>query len=352
MYKNDLARPKSLDDLVGLDNLKASIRVSMTSAIAQNKEFPHTLFYGGPGLGKSSIASIIAKERNSNFKMFLSDVFKKKEDVQNLLASLDSSGYDDDGNPIDEISPTVIFLDEIHQLPKNVQEALLQAMEDNSYTASKKNNLNGKEEKVVYWVPRFTLIGATTKPGQLEEAFVSRFKLSFALQLYTQQEISQIIKRYCNIKQVTISEEATTEIAKRSRGIARKCLNFVERCIDTAIYLSQDSQNISITKDIIYKSFDLLGIDENGLDSIDIQILTYLYKIYPQKIGQNRLASIIGVTETALKEIIEPYLLRQCLIDATPGGRIISELGMEYLEKYDIVSNKISADAGGKVPHA
>lgn len=348
-----LFRPETLDELIGCSNIKTAIRVSLVSAIKQNREFPHTLIYGGPGLGKTTISNIIAKESGSDFKVLISDVIKKKTDVQTLLSSLNSEGYDEDGNIVGMIKPTVLFLDEIHQLNRDCQEAFFQAMEDNVFTATGHNRVNGKEEKIVYWVPRFTLIGATTRAGQLDQPFIERFKLIFTLNLYSNEEIGLIIKRYCLIKQVQITDEAIVEIAVRSRGVARKCINFIERCIDTSIFISPGDTSRLINKDVVQKSFEILGIDSSGLEQLDIQILLYLYKIYPQKVGVARLAGILNITETALKEIIEPYLLRQGLIEATPSGRIISESGMEYLERTKAVKGYSSASKfGGKIKSA
>lgn len=349
----DLGRPKNLDELVGCSNIKTAVRVALAASLSQNKEFPHTLVYGGPGLGKTTIANIIAKERGTDCKILLSDVIKKKSDVQTLLSSLNSDGYDEDGNVIGQIKPTVIFLDEIHQLSKDTQEAFFQAMEDNVFTASEKNRVNGKEEKVVFWVPKFTLIGATTRPGELDQPFIERFKLVFTLKLYSDEEIVQIVRRYCSIKLVHITDEAALEIAKRSRGVARKSINFIERCIDTSIFLYPGQEQKSITADVVKRTFDILSIDQNGLEELDLQILQYLYKIYPQKVGIARLAGVMNITESALKEIVEPYLLRQGLIEATPSGRIISESGMEYLEKNKIVKKYSSSSKyGGKVQSA
>ncbi len=316
---------------------------------AQNQEFPHTLIYGGSGLGKTTLSNIIAKERGTDFKVFLSEIFKKKEDVRNLFASLNSDGYDEDGNAIGELKPSVIFLDEIHQLNKQVQEGFFQAMEDLIYTSSEKNRFNGKEDKVTFWVPKFTLIGATTKPGSLEQPFINRFRLVFTLKLYSTEEICQIIDRYCKSRLIKIDNDAIASIANRSRGVARKCINFVERCIDTSIYLN-GIDNINITSKVVEETFKILNIDENGLDLLDLQVLQYLYKVYPQKVGIARIAGIVNITEIALKEIVEPYLLRQGFIEATPGGRIISEAGMNYLERNKLIEKSSSSSRyGGKI---
>jgi Holliday junction DNA helicase RuvB len=219
-------------------------------------------------------------------------------------------------------------------------------MEDYTYSATERDKYNGKEKKVVFWVPRFTLIGATTRPGNLDLAFVERFKLRFTLNLYNNAEISLIIRKYCISKKLNITEDAIVEIVNRSRGVPRKCINFVERCVDTSIYLKV----AIINKTVVDKTFEILSIDPNGLEELDIKVLEYLYKVYPQKIGIARLASIINVTENALKEIVEPYLLRQGYIEATPGGRMISNDGMEYLERYNIVKKPIGTELlGGKV---
>lgn len=342
-------RPKNLEELIGCNDIKSAVKIALVASKSKNEEFPHTLIYGGPGLGKSTLSNIIARERGGDFKSFLSEVFKKKDDVRNLLASLNSEGYDEDGNIIGPIKPTTVFLDEIHQLSKKVQEGFFQAMEDLVYTFSDKNKYNGKEEKVTFWVPRFTLIGATTKPGELEQPFIDRFKLTFTLRLYSNQEICEIIDRYCKSKLITIEDEAIVKIANRSRGVARKCINFIERCVDTSVFID-GVDNIRITPLIVEETFKILNIDPNGLDLLDLQILQYLYKIYPQKVGIARIAGIVNISEIALKEIVEPYLLRQGFIEATPSGRIISEDGMNYLEKNNLIQKGSSSSRyGGKV---
>lgn len=331
-------RPKSLEELIGCDGAKETIRVALSASKVRNDAFPHTLITGAPGLGKTTISKILAKERGSNFKEFLANIVRTKDDVKNLLASLDFEGYTDEGEIEGEIKPTILFLDEIHMLDKKCQEAFFQAMEDFTFSSDKKNSLSDKTEKKAYWVPRFTLIGATTKVGMLDKAFIERFKLKFDLEPYSEADLIKIIMLNVAGFDCTITEDAAQDIAKRSRGVARKAINFLERAFDTAIFL----QTKVINKQVIEKTFELLHIDSLGLESIDIQVLRYLYTIYPQRVGVARLSNLLSVGEIALKDIVEPYLLRQGLIDATPGGRIITEKGMVYCDKTGIVDQTIS----------
>ncbi len=325
-------RPTTLDELTGCEDEKKIIRVSCEASVQKNEAFPHLLIYGPSGLGKTTIASLVARERGGPFKEYLSNVFCTKKDIQNLLAELNFDGYDDDGNIIGEIHPTTIFLDEVHQLSKKIQESLFQAMEDFKFTTEEFNPLNGKKEKTSLWCPKFTLIGATTKPGLLDKAFLDRFKIIFNLKTYTQDEIVEILSVYAGAKGIGIDLEAAHSIAEKSRGVARKSINFIERCFDTSIYL----KSAKITKKVVEETFKLLSIDDQGLEDIDLQILKYLYEIYPNRIGIGRLAAVTNVTDTLLSEIIEPYLMRINFIHVTPSGRIISEKGMQYLEKNNL----------------
>lgn len=328
-------RPQNLNEFIGCDDIKKSIEVALVSSVERNNPFPHTLIYGAPGLGKTSLSNVIANERNVPFKEYLSNIFSGKEDIRNLLSEFNADGYDEDGKIIDKISPTIVFLDEIHQLNKKTQESLFQAMEDYQFTWEERDVLSGKFKKVVFWVPKFTLIGATTKPGLLDKAFLERFKLILTLKLYNEEEIVIILKNYLDKIRFNYNLSALFLIAKRSRGIARKAINFTERCIDTATYLKRNSLEDSI----IEETFKILNINDDGLELLDMEVLNYLYSIYPQKIGISRLASIVNITDTAYTDIIEPYLIRMRLIHITPSGRVISEKGMEYIDKNKLVSS-------------
>ena len=326
-------RPKSLEELIGCDDIKQAIRVAVSGARVRNDAFPHTLLYAGPGLGKTTIASIIANEMGSDFKSYLSNVFEETKDVQNLMAGLNSENYDAKGKTIGPIKPTIIFLDEIHQLSKKVQEAFFQAMEDNIFTVERAGAYNGAAIKTTHWVPRFTLIGATTKPGMLDKAFIERFKLVFTLNTYSEEELGLMGKKYVESQALDITPKAIKLVAVRSRGVARKMINFIERSRDTA--LSEGKQKIDET--IVEKTFKMLGIDKMGLEKIDLRVLTYLYRIYPQRIGVSRLAGALGVNDNVVKDIIEPYLIRQNLIEATPSGRMITADGVEYCETNGLI---------------
>lgn len=336
-------RPTSLSDIVGCDNVKEIIRREAQAAKIRNTSFPHMLISAGPGLGKTTISNVIATEMGTKFESYLSNVMSTKDDIQSLLhkIAIDSTGYDKDGNIIDKINPPVIFLDEIHQMKRNVQEAFFQAMEDFIFTVNVKDPYSGENRKKIYWVPRFTLIGATTRAGDLDGPFRERFKLFASLNLYTDNEIMEIIIRFCRKNELDYTDEAISLIAKRCRGIARKAVNFIERTITTLVILNKKK----ITKEVVEETFALLGIDDCGLDEIDIKTLKYLYTIYPQKIGVLRLASILNVTENILKDVIEPYLLRIGLIEATPSGRIISDAGREYCVRTGII--KLSHSENG-----
>ncbi len=348
-----LFRPQKLEELIGCDNIKQAIRIAIDASFIKNDAFPHTLLYGNPGLGKTSLSNIIAKERGGDFKVYLADVFRNRADVQILMGQLNFDNHTDDNtdefspkfNVVGPIKPTVIFLDEIHKLKRDTQEAFFQAMEENVFTIEKINRVNGAKEKNLCWVPKFTLIGATTRAGDLDRAFVERFKLTFTLSLYKDEEIFVILKQYSDKTNILVSDDAIVEIAKRSRGVPRKAINYLERSRDMSLFLGAKE----ITKQITLKTFETLQIDDNGLEPLDSEVLAYLYKVYPSKVGVTRLASILNITENVLKEIVEPYLLRQGLIEATPGGRLITELGMIYCDKHNLSKKTIISERTRKV---
>ena len=326
-------RPESLNEMIGCNDIKDTIRVALSASVKRNDAFPHALICGGPGLGKTTIAKIIAKERKTDFKEFLANVLKTKTDVKNLLGSLSIEGYDDNGVIKSKIEPTVVFLDEIHMLDKKVQEAFLQAMEDFTFSADKRNPYTGVISKQAFWVPRFTLIGATTKMGMLDRAFIDRFKLKFDLNPYSEEELVEIARLHASKFRYPADEFSLKAIAIRSRGTARKALNFLDRAFDTMLSMKTDI----IDEPVITRTFELLRVDSLGLENIDAQVLKFPYMIYPQKVGIARLSNTLNIGEVALKDIVEPYLLRQGLIEATPSGRMIIEKGLLYCEKNGII---------------
>ncbi len=342
------SRPKNLEEFIGHESIKQTINVSLEASIARNDAFPHTLIYGGPGLGKSTIAQIIASMRGGEFRAYLSNVFKNNVDVQNLFARLNADNHEDmeDGYEgesfgagdsqfkiIGPIKPTVIFLDEIHQLNKSTQEAFYQAMDDNILTIEVRDKLNNNKNGRTFWVPKFTLIGATTRAGELDKPFIDRFKLHLTLNSYSERELCFIVSNYAEKIDIKISDEAIEAIAQRARGIARRAINFVERSKDMAIFLNEKN----ITKSVVEQTFTMHKIDQIGLEEIDRLVLAFLYRAYPSKIGVNRLSGVLNISDKMLKEIIEPYLLRQGFIEATPSGRIITEAGLVYCEKNNLI---------------
>lgn len=328
----NIFRPEKLSEIIGNKSVVRTLQVSLDAAKQANKALPHILLFGGPGLGKTALSNAIANEMGVSFKTYLSNGFKNKEDVRLALLELNVDGYDPFGASVGIKKPSIMFLDEIHQLSTKVQEAFFQAMEENVYTADSIGQ-NGNKTQQRYWVPQFTLIGATSKAGDLDNAFVSRFQLTFSLNPYESDEIEKIIEDYAKRLLYAIADDAIKEIAKRSRGIARKALNFLARCEDTAKVFNKEI----IDKEAVLKTFEFLQIDQGGLESLDRIVLAYLYKIYPQKIGTARLASTLNISENALKEIVEPYLMRIGFILIDIRGRQISESGRLYCEENGLV---------------
>lgn len=332
----NILRPKTLKEMSGCDSLKETINVMLMSSKMRNDSFPHTIIYGGPGLGKTTLANIIANEMGGSFKYYLSNAFKSRDDVQGLMSQLDGEGYDDQGKIVSEIKPTIIFLDEIHQLGLRTQESFFEAMEDFKFTITKEDPHSGEAIKQLYWVPRFTLIGATTRPGELDKPFMDRFKLSLTLVPYSEEQLGEIITKALDSLEVPHEMDAVVEIARRSKGVARKAVNYCERVRDV-FYCSDEP---ILTKHIVEETFRLIDVDPVGLERIERELLMYLYKIHPQKIGVNRLSNIMGVTDTLITDVAEPFLLKNDFIQATPGGRMITEKGLAYCERTKMVEAK------------
>lgn len=332
----NILRPQTLNEMSGCDALKKTIIVTLNSSRMRNDSFPHTLIYGGPGLGKTTLANIIANEMGGEFKYFLANSFKDRNDVQGLMAKLNSDGYDDNGQIVEKINPTIIFLDEIHQLKLRTQESFFEAMEDFRFTVTKEDPHSGEEIKQLFWVPKFTLIGATTRPGELDKPFMDRFKLSLTLTPYTEEQLAQIIDKALTTLEVPHDDVAVLEIAKRSKGVARKAVNYCERVRDVFYCYDEPIAN----KQIVEEAFQLIDVDPVGLEKMERDLLSYLYKIHPQKIGINRLSNILGVTDSLITDVAEPYLLKNDFIQATPGGRMITDKGIEYCERNKMVEVK------------
>lgn len=309
-------RPQVLDDYIGQTKVKENMKIYIEAAKKRGEPLDHVLLYGPPGLGKTTLAGIISNEMNSNIKITSGPAIEKAGDLAALLTNL--SEFD------------VLFIDEIHRLNKNVEEILYPALED--YTLDIIIGKGPTARSIRLDLPKFTLIGATTKAGSLSTPLRDRFGIVHRLELYTIDDLSTIIKRSSNILGVQIDEESSKEIARRSRGTPRIANRLLKRVRDYASVLGDGR----ITEEIAKIALEKLEIDELGLDNIDRKILKTIILSYSGgPVGIETLASTIGEETETIEDVYEPYLLQMGFLSRTPRGRIAtpnaySHLGLEY----------------------
>ena len=295
-------RPKTLDEYIGQDKVKENMKIYIEAAKKREEPLDHVLLYGPPGLGKTTLSNIIANEMNSKIKITSGPAIEKPGDLAALLTNL--SEFD------------VLFIDEIHRLSKSVEEILYPALED--YTLDIIIGKGPSARSIRLDLPKFTLIGATTKAGALTTPLRDRFGIVHRLELYSTKDLKKIINRSSNILEVNIEDEASTEIARRSRGTPRIANRLLKRVRDYALVLGDGDITLKIAKHALNK----LEIDELGLDEIDRKLLeTMIVQYGGRPVGIEALAATVGEEIDTIEDVYEPYLIQIGFIARTLRGR-------------------------------
>lgn len=311
-------RPKTLDEYIGQSKVKENMKIYIEAAKKRGEPLDHCLFYGPPGLGKTTLSNIISNEMHSNIKITSGPAIEKPGDLAAILTNL--SEFD------------VLFIDEIHRLSKSVEEILYPALED--FTLDIMIGKGPSARSIRLDLPRFTLIGATTKAGALATPLRDRFGIVHRLELYSPEELATIVKRSAKILGLEIEEEAAIEIARRSRGTPRIANRLLKRVRDYASVLGDGKITLKVTKHALNK----LEIDELGLDETDRKLLDIMITQYSGRpVGIEALAVSLGEELDTIEDVYEPYLIQIGFIARTPRGRVplksaYDHLGYEYLE--------------------
>ena len=314
-------RPKTFNEYIGQEDLKEKMNIFIKAAKMRNEAMDHILLYGPPGLGKTTLAGVIATEMGVNLKITTGPVLEKAGDLAAILTSLEEND--------------ILFIDEIHRLNTSVEEILYPAMEDGELDI-----LIGKgpaARSIRIELPKFTLIGATTRAGQLSTPLRDRFGVTHRMEYYKLEELKEIIRRGTNILNVKYDEDGIEEIARRSRGTPRIANRLLKRARDYALVTG----NGVLDKESVNGILKLLGVDENGLDELDRNILKSIITVYNGgPVGIETLSLLLGEDKRTIEEVYEPYLVKIGFIKRTQRGRVVTEHGYRHLGLEKAVSGK------------
>lgn len=311
-FENNI-RPKTFDSYIGQTNLKNMLKISIEAAKKREVPLDHLLFYGPPGLGKTTLACVIANETGADIKITSAPALERPRDIIGILMSLKAG--------------EVLFIDEIHRLNKVAEEILYPAMEDFYLDMNTGKGQSLKTLRVP--VPKFTLIGATTKAGSLSGPLRDRFGIVHRLEFYSDEELKQVVKRTADILDIKITDDGAAAISKRSRGTPRIANRLVKRVADYAIVIADGIVNEKIANDAL----DNLNIDKFGLDTTDRALLTVIAEKYQGgPVGLETLAASLGEDSKTIEEVYEPYLLQEGFIQRTSKGRKLTPYAAKMLK--------------------
>ena len=310
--KDMTIRPVSLDEYVGQSEIKENLGVFIKSSVMRGETLDHILLYGPPGLGKTTLAYIIANELGTNIKTASGPSIEKSGDLAAILSTLEEGD--------------VLFIDEIHRIPRYIEEILYPAMED--FYLDIIVGSDGSSRNIKINLPHFTLVGATTRAGDLSSPLRDRFGIISKLNFYTEDELYQIIKRTSRVLDTPITDDAARELAKRSRGTPRIANRLFKRVRDFALVYGDGI----INKEILDNSLDRLKVDKTGLDDTDYNLLLSIVERFNGgPVGLEALASSIGEEASTIEDVYEPYLLQQGYLKRTARCRVFTDKTYEYL---------------------
>ena len=310
-------RPKSFDEYIGQENLKEKMSISIKAAQKRNMTVDHILLYGPPGLGKTTLAGVIANEMQANLKITSGPILEKAGDLAAILTSLEEND--------------ILFIDEIHRLNNTVEEILYPAMEDGELDIIIGKGPSAKSIRIE--LPPFTLIGATTRAGLLSAPLRDRFGVSHKMEYYNIDEIRAIIIRGAKILGVKISEEGAIEISKRSRGTPRIANRLLKRVRDYCEIKGNGTIDVVSAKNAL----DMLGVDSSGLDELDRNIINSIIENYDGgPVGIETLSLLLGEDRRTLEEVYEPYLVKIGFLKRTNRGRVVTPKAYQHFKKAEV----------------
>jgi len=309
-------RPKKLSDFIGQERIKEQLQLYMEAAARRGEVLDHILLHGPPGLGKTSLAQIVAAELGVHIKLTSGPVLERPGDLAAIMTSLSEGD--------------VLFIDEIHRMRRNVEELLYPAMEDFKLDIILGEGPSAQSLRID--LPGFTLIGATTRTGLLTSPLRDRFEVIFHLDFYNDAELKEIVRRGAHILHVEITDDGALEIARRARGTPRVAHRLLKRVRDYAQVKRSLAKGVQITREIACEALTMLGVDGEGLDELDLKILhTILEKFSGGPVGLETLSAALSEEKDTISEVYEPYLLKKGFIQRTQQGRIATERAYRHL---------------------